>query len=141
LEYSSNYAKKQALGVKPMQKSHKILIVEDDQPIRNLYALKLQNASYAVETAENGHTGLIKAKDFTPDLILLDLRMPVMGGDEMLMRLRQTHWGSEIRVIILTNISKSEAPHALRFLNVDRYVVKVHHTPSQVVEIVRETLS
>jgi hypothetical protein len=54
--------------------------------------------------------------------------------------LRATDWGSSIRVLILTNISKDEAPQALRFLRVDRYIVKAHHTPSQVIGIVHEVL-
>jgi response regulator RpfG family c-di-GMP phosphodiesterase len=66
--------------------------------------------------------------------------MPVMSGDEMLQAMRATEWGSGIKVIILTNISKSEAPHSLRLLHVDRYVTKVHHTPAQIVDIVREVL-
>lgn len=119
----------------------RVLIVEDDGPIRNLYALKLEKEGFVTETAVNGQEGLEKAARFKPDLILLDLRMPVMSGDEMLLRLRETDWGSEMRVIILTNISKTEAPHSLRFLHVDRYIVKVHQTPSQVVEMVKEVLS
>lgn len=118
----------------------KILIVEDDDAIRNLYAVKLQKEGFATFTAANGVLGLEGAKEFNPDLILLDLRMPIMSGDEMLLKLRETDWGSSMRVIVLTNISKSEAPHSLRFLHVDRYVVKVHHTPSQVVEMVKEVL-
>ncbi len=119
---------------------HTVLVVEDDEPIRNLYAMKLQQQGYQTFTAENGSVGLKLAQQHIPDMILLDLRMPVMPGDEMLARLRSTDWGSSIRVIVLTNISKSEAPHALRFLHVDRYIVKVHHTPSQVVAMVREIL-
>jgi DNA-binding response OmpR family regulator len=119
----------------------RVLIVEDDGPIRNLYALKLEKEGFVTETAVNGQEGLEKAAQFKPDLILLDLRMPVMSGDEMLLRLRETDWGSEIRVIILTNISKTEAPHSLRLLHVDRYIVKVHQTPTQVVEMVKEVLS
>jgi two-component system OmpR family response regulator len=118
----------------------RILIVEDDEPIRNLYQLKLQQQGFQTDTAENGLEGLRKAKEYKPDLVLLDLRMPVMTGDEMLMRMRESTWGSDIRVIILTNISKTEAPHSLRFLHVDRYIVKVHETPSQVVETVIEVL-
>jgi hypothetical protein len=64
-----------------------------------------------------------------------------MSGDEMLEKLRATDWGSSIRVVILTNISKDEAPKNLRFLHVDRYVVKAHHTPTQVLEIIKEILS
>ena len=123
-----------------MNKKHKIAVIEDDLPICNMYKLKLEHAGFEVKTAHNGHDGLSLIKDFGPDLILLDLKMPIMSGDEMLAKVREQDWGSSFRVIILTNISKDEAPSSLRFLNVDRYIVKAHHTPSQVIEIVREIL-
>jgi DNA-binding response OmpR family regulator len=119
----------------------RILIVEDDEPIRTLYKLKLTQEGFVTTTASDGAQGLVAAQTGTPDLILLDLRMPIMNGDVMLARMRATDWGSDIRVIILTNISKNEAPHSLRLLSVDRYVTKVHHTPSQIVDIIREVLA
>ena len=119
----------------------KVLIVEDDASIRRLYETKLTMEGFDVRTAINGEDGLAQAEAFAPDVILLDLRMPVMSGDEMLMKLRSEEWGASIQVIILTNISRSEAPSSLRFLGVDRYVVKAHYTPAQVVEIVREVLA
>lgn len=118
----------------------KILIVEDDDAIRNLYDMKLRREGFKTAIADNGQSGLREAEDFMPDLILLDLRMPVMSGDEMLLKLRESEWGSNMRVIILTNISKSEAPHSMRFLHVDRYIVKAHTTPAQVVDTVRAVL-
>jgi hypothetical protein len=54
--------------------------------------------------------------------------------------MRGEDWGSSIRVVILTNLSKDEAPQSLRFLHVDRYVVKAHHTPKQIIDIVNEIL-
>jgi DNA-binding response OmpR family regulator len=106
-----------------------------------LYQNKLLREGFEVLLARDGAEGLEVIESYRPHIILLDLLMPVMSGAEMLARLRSTEWGSEIRVIILTNISKDEAPPALRFLNVDRYVVKAHHTPGQVVDIVREVLA
>jgi DNA-binding response OmpR family regulator len=116
----------------------KILIVEDERAIAAMYLYKLETSNYVVKVAVDGVEGLKLAEAFQPDLILLDLKMPNMSGDVMLERMRATHWGGGIRVIILTNISKDEAPHKLRFLNVDRYIVKAHHTPSQIAHIVDE---
>lgn len=118
----------------------KILIVEDEVAIARMYQFKLEQGNYHVSVAYDGRSGLQLAEDMKPDLILLDLRMPVMSGDEMLENMRGTDWGSAIRVVILTNISKDEAPSKLRFLDVDRYIVKAHHTPSQVAKIVEEIL-
>lgn len=119
----------------------KIVVIEDDLPICLMYELKLKNKGYEVRIAHNGRDGFALCKEFLPDLILLDLRMPEMSGDEMLEQLRATEWGASIRVVILTNISKDEAPHNLRFLHVDRYVVKAHHTPSQILAIIEEILA
>ena len=118
----------------------KIAVIEDDASIAQMYQFKLQLSNFDVQCAYDGAEGLKLAKDFLPDLILLDVKMPVMGGVEMLERLRAEDWGQNMRVIILTNISRDEAPQVLRFLNVDRYIVKAHHTPQQVLNIVREVL-
>ena len=119
----------------------KILIIEDEVAIAHMYQFKLEQSSYEVKCAYDGAQGLRIAEEFAPDLILLDLRMPIMSGDDMLEKLRATNWGASIRVMVLTNISKDEAPSKLRFLNVDRYVVKAHHTPLQIVQIISEILT
>jgi len=118
----------------------KAVVVEDDHDLQFIYKLKLEREGFIVEVAGNGLEGLTAIKQLDPDIILLDLMMPIMSGAEMLARLRAVPWGSNTRVIILTNLSKDEAPQALRFLHVDRYIVKAHHTPAQVVQIVREVL-
>ncbi len=119
---------------------HKIAVIEDDHAIRSMYEFKLNNSGYMAKTAENGIQGFKLVESFTPDLILLDVKMPEMNGDELLEKIRQTEWGASIRVIILTNITRDEAPMSLRLLNVDRYIVKAHHTPTQVVSAVDEVL-
>jgi DNA-binding response OmpR family regulator len=122
-------------------KNMNVVIIEDEPAICEMYRLKFTKAGFNVHTANNGQVGLEVCEKERPDLILLDLRMPVMNGDEMLEKLRQTEWGAKIRVIILTNISRDEAPHTLRFLHVDRYIVKAHHTPAQIVAITKDVLN
>lgn len=123
-----------------MSVTPRAVVVEDDYDIQYLYKLKLEREGFEVAVASNGQEGLELIKQFRPDIVLLDLMMPIMSGAEMLAKMRSESWGSNARVIILTNISKDEAPQALRFLHVDRYIVKAHHTPAQVINIACEVL-
>lgn len=118
----------------------RITVVEDDSAIASMYKFKLELSGFSVAVAYDGEEGLEVIEKFKPDLILLDIKMPGMCGDEMLEKLRQTEWGAPIRVVVLTNISKDEAPASLRLLNVDRYIVKAHYTPTQVIEVVQDVL-
>ena len=117
-----------------------IVIIEDEIAIARLYEMKFEHEGFLVSVAYNGREGLKLIKEKGPDLVLLDLRMPHMSGDEMLAKLRATDWGAAVRVIILTNLSRDEAPASLRFLGVERYIVKANHTPAQVVATVRDVL-
>jgi DNA-binding response OmpR family regulator len=123
-----------------MPKAQKITIVEDDESIRNMYVLKLKAAGYDVSTANDGASALHVLEHIQPDLILLDIRLPHLPGSEVLKRVRNTNWGQSIKVIVLTNISKTEAGQDFRFLNIERYILKVQYTPSQVLEIIKEVL-
>lgn len=123
-----------------MPHRYKVAIIEDNRDLQYIYKVKFEGVGYEVMTAGDGQRGLEVIQSFMPDVILLDLRMPRMSGDEMLTKLRATEWGKDLRVIILTNISKDEAPPILRFLHVDRYIVKAHHTPAQVLDITQDVL-
>lgn len=117
-----------------------ITIVEDDKAIRDLYVFKLEAQGYKVSTAADGLQALQVLEEVKPDLILLDIRLPHLPGHEVLRRVRATEWGKDIKVIVLTNISKDEAPAAFRFLGISQYIVKAHYTPSQVVEDIKRVL-
>src|SRR6187402_733025 len=95
---------------------YRIAVIEDETAIRNLYQTKLELDGFTVETASNGIEGLALVESFQPHLLLLDIRMPEMTGDEMLVQVREHDWGADVRVIVLTNISRDEAPSILRFL-------------------------
>ncbi len=118
----------------------KIAIVEDDTAISQMYRIKFEAEGFEVETAENGALGLQLIEDFTPDIILLDLMMPEMDGEEMLTKLRATAWGKDIKVIILTNMGETEAPPTIKELNVEAFILKANMTPRQVAELVKEHL-
>jgi DNA-binding response OmpR family regulator len=119
----------------------KIAIIEDDVAISQMYRMKFEAENYKVETAENGALGLELAKEMRPDMILLDLMMPEMNGDEMLTKLRATDWGKDIKVIILTNMGEQEAPASLKGLDVKAFIVKADMTPRQVAELVKKHLN
>jgi DNA-binding response OmpR family regulator len=119
----------------------KIAIIEDEQSIAQMYRFKFEAEGYEVELAENGAIGLALLESFRPDIVLLDIMMPEMTGDEMLEKLRATEWGKDIKVIILTNKGEQEAPVKLKELNVEKFIVKAEMTPRQVAELVKTVLS
>lgn len=118
----------------------RIAIIEDDQTISQMYRFKFEGEGYEVETADNGKLGLELAEHMKPDIILLDLMMPEMTGDEMLAKLRATPWGKSIKVIILTNMGEQEIPEAVRKLGVEAVILKADMTPRQVAELVKKHL-
>ncbi len=119
----------------------KIAIIEDDLAIAEMYKLKFEALGYQVEIAGNGKLGLELCQRLVPDLVMLDLMMPEMNGDEMLEKMRATEWGKDIKVIILTNVEEQEASTKLSSLHVLKYIVKAEMTPSQVAEVVGKELA
>jgi len=86
----------------------KILVVEDEQAYSQLLNLQLTAKGYAVLTAADGEEGLRKIKSEKPDLILLDIKMPVMDGMTMLELLRKDPVNKNLKVILLTNVEPDE---------------------------------
>src|SRR5665213_195185 len=107
----------------------KIAIIEDDQAIAQMYRIKFEAEGFEVETAANGKLGLELAEAIHPDIVLLDVMMPDMPGDKMLVEMRKTDWGKTIKVVILTNRSEQEMSEALRNLGVSAVIVKANMTP------------
>jgi len=119
----------------------KIAIVEDDLAIAQMYRLKFEAEGYKVEIAENGKLGLQLCEQMKPDMVLLDLMMPEMNGDEMLEKMRKTDWGKDIKVIILTNVGEQESPDSLKDLGITAFIVKADMTPRQVADLVKSKLA
>lgn len=115
-------------------------IIEDDLAIADMYKIKFETEGLRVVLADNGVNGLAMVEHNKPALILLDLMMPQMTGDEMLEKMRATDWGKDTRVIILTNVSMDEISPKVHSLGVEEFIVKAHTTPQQVVDTVKRLL-
>ncbi|MEN9560994.1 MAG: hypothetical protein RIQ56_267, partial [Candidatus Parcubacteria bacterium] len=87
------------------EQKHVVLLVEDEEPMRLALAGALEQAGFEVLQGANGEEGLLLATTKHPEVILTDLKMPKMGGLEMIRELRKDEWGKGAEVIILTNIS------------------------------------
>ena len=118
----------------------KVAIIEDDQAISQMYLIKFQTEGFDVDVAENGRLGLELCEKMRPDIILLDLMMPEMTGDEMLTELRKTTWGAQIKVIVLTNMGEQEIPESVKSQGVSAVILKADMTPRQVAELVKKTI-
>jgi DNA-binding response OmpR family regulator len=112
----------------------KILIVEDDAFIRDIYGVKFTNEGFEVILAENGIEAVRKLEDITPDVILLDMIMPYMDGMEVLKKIKDNQAWKSIPIIMLTNISEKEKISQGREFGVNEYLIKSHFTPAEVVE-------
>lgn len=115
----------------------KIAIIEDDASLRAMYSKKFELESYTVRTAANGIEGLELIKAFSPEVILLDLLMPVMGGVEMLEELRNQPNGKDIKVIIMTNVDDNITTSRVYRSGPTDYLVKANVSPEQVFERVK----
>ena len=86
----------------------KILIVDDNKDFLEIFSIKLKSASHDVSTDQSGQDGISKAKEFQPDLILLDVEMPEMNGVETLMKLKADDATKNIKVAFLTSYGEPQ---------------------------------
>lgn len=112
----------------------KILIIEDDRFLRELIARKLASEGYETAEAADGENGIISAKSFRPDLILLDLILPGIDGFEVLERIKQDKETGSVLVIILSNLGQKEDIEKGIRLGATDYLIKAHFTPSEIVK-------
>ncbi len=117
----------------------KVLIIDDDPFIADMYVLKFKDERFDVATARNGKEGLKKIEEFDPDVILIDVVMPDMDGFHVLEELKK-QGGKQHKIIMLTNLGQKEDVERGIGLGVTDYMVKAHFTPSEVVDRVRGLL-
>lgn len=125
-----------------MPERKKILIVDDDSFLLDMYALKFSQNNFEVHTATNGKEVLEKLKGgLAPNVILVDIIMPEMDGFEMLGRLNKDNLSPNSVKIILSNKSEPSDVERGKALGVAGYIIKANSTPQEVIEQVTGILN
>lgn len=118
-----------------------ILIVEDDPLISRMYQQAFKFDQYRVLVCDNGADGLTTAQKEKPDLVLLDVMMPKMNGLEVIKKLKDDTDTKTIPVVMLTNLGRDKDVEAALSLGAVKYLVKVDHTPQEIVHEVEKIIS
>ena len=116
----------------------KVLVVDDEASVREIYRHEFLNSGYTVVVAADGEEGLLKAGEETPDIVLLDIMLPKMSGIEVLRALKENELTKKIPVLLLTNLGEETIIKEGFELGADGYLLKVSYTPSQVVDEVKK---
>lgn len=119
----------------------KILVVEDEKMLAEMYATKFSMEGFEVEKAYDGGDGLAKARAVKPDVILLDIIMPRIDGFAVLKELRHDPRFKDTPIILLTNLGQDDDIKKGKELGADDYFVKSNHTPADVVNKIQAVLA
>jgi DNA-binding response OmpR family regulator len=119
----------------------KIVIVEDNFALAEIYKTRLEIIGYQVFVAHDGEEGLTIIEQEKPDLVLLDLMVPRVAGDEILRRMRASDWGKDIRVFIISNLNEEQAPAGLREYGIEGYAIKANLSNDDIDKLVDKILT
>lgn len=115
-----------------------VMIVDDDHFILNMYKVKFERSGFQVKTASNGQEALDVARSgYVPDVLLIDILMPVMGGLEFLTHIREEKLFENVPIVVLSNQSQSTDISEAMKMGVKTYIVKATTIPSEIVEEVK----
>lgn len=112
----------------------KILLVEDDPLLIDIYCMKLRQSGFQVLVVERGEKVLATIDSEKPDLVLLDIVLPHTDGWDILRQIRANEGSRTIPVVVLSNLGQKEEIEKGLSLGADKYLIKAHYTPSEIVE-------
>lgn len=131
---------KQSPSSSKKSKGPKVVIIEDDQFLRELASEKLDHEGFLVHSAVDGPEGLRLISQESPDIVLLDIILPGIDGFEVLKRIKSNDTIKHIPVIMLSNLGQqTDIDHAMR-LGAKDYIVKAHHTLDEIIEKIKQSL-
>lgn len=118
----------------------KIVIVEDNVSLADIYKTRLELLGYVCFVATEGIEALALIEKERPSLVLLDLMLPKLPGDQILRAMRATDWGKNIKVLVISNISEADAPAGIRDQGIEGYAVKANLSDDQIDQLVDKIL-
>jgi DNA-binding response OmpR family regulator len=116
----------------------KILLVEDDPFLVDIYSTKFKESGFEIEVVKKGDQALDKIKELKPGIVLLDIILPGVDGWEILKNIRQDKKLKDIKVVILSNLGQEDEVEKGVKLGADKYIVKAYYTPAEVVKEVKK---
>lgn len=125
----------------PGQHPKRILLVEDDDALANVYLTRLQAEGFDVRRVANGEDALVSALEYHPDLVLLDVMMPKVSGFEVLDIIRNTPETANLKVVMLTALSQEADKKRAESLGVDDYLVKSQVVIADVIDRIKHHLN
>lgn len=120
--------------------AQKIVIVEDNASLADIYKIRLELLGYKCFAAYDGREALVLIEKELPDLVLLDLMVPKIAGDQILEIMRASEWGKNIKVYIISNLNEADAPVGLRDQGIEGYAVKANLSNDQLDQLVDSVL-
>ncbi len=120
-----------------MKEAKKILLVEDDPTLSDAFSILLEKEGYEIENAFDGKEALDVLNDFEPDIILLDLLMPVMDGREFLKAFKNYN---QVPIIVFSNLDSKDEINEVLSLGATRYMLKAWASPKELVRIINDTI-
>lgn len=118
----------------------KIVIVEDEESLADIYKTRLELLGYICFVAKDGLEALALIEQERPSLVLLDLMLPKLAGDQILRVMRESEWGKDIKVFVISNLNENDAPSNVRSLKIEGYAVKANLANDQLDGIVDNIL-
>jgi len=118
----------------------KILLVEDDPFLVDIYTTKFKETGFAISSVTDGAEAISRIEAERPGIVLLDIVLPNLDGWDILKKIKENPALQKIKIIILSNLSQSSEVEKARALGADKYLIKAHYTPSEVVGEVKKLM-
>lgn len=118
----------------------KIVIVEDESALSDIYKTRLELLGYICFVARDGIEAIEVIEKERPSLVLLDLMLPKVAGNQVLELMRATEWGKDIKVFVISNLNEADAPSGLRENGIEGYAVKANLSNDQIDQLVGKIL-